>query len=248
MPLFRRLRPRWTPDWRAYDGQVDGQPAAIRADVDAIGAAPVAELPVRVEVTVRLADPRPDGSPSAAQLPALYAVEDRLATGVERRYSGRYVGRYFSAGSCRFVYQLPSWPESFELDDAAPFMVDVAHADDPDWKRTLELFRPDHTGLQRARSKALLDALASRGDRVGEPRPIEHVGYFASSEQAKAAGQDLRGHGYGVAVDGDEDGNWTVRAVRRDAPERIDPAAAQVLEVIERHGGTYDGWGCDVVR
>src|SRR5262249_43249969 len=48
--LISRRRPYWEESWRSYPGLLDDAPAQWTVDIGAVDAAPVAELPVRLDV------------------------------------------------------------------------------------------------------------------------------------------------------------------------------------------------------
>jgi hypothetical protein len=86
------------------------------------------------------------------------------------------------------------------------------------------------------------------GDRLDRPRFVDHAAVFRSAAQAEAAAEDLRALGYTAAV---KKGLFRTsleasRAGRLDGtePERF---VTEVFGVVDRHGGTYDGWGAAVI-
>ena len=83
------------------------------------------------------------------------------------------------------------------------------------------------------------------GDDAVQPRPIDHLAGFRSRSAATAAGQELTAAGY--RVDGLRRRLLTVE-LEFSAMTATDPATAaaftrEVVAVVERHGGRYDGWG-----
>ncbi|BCJ29017.1 DUF695 domain-containing protein [Actinocatenispora sera] len=259
MPLFRRNKPSWEPDWQTFPGRVPASAdrpeadAMLHADLAAVAAAPVAELPVRLTVRVAFGATRPDGSPAAGAAHQLYVFEDKLAAEVAKRADGQYVGRVISAGECTFVFQLPAEPGELKL-PAGPELatgpaVPVQHVEaDPDWSYARAVFTKDPAAEQRSYNRPLVAALVARGDRAEIPRPIEHSAHFADQAGAGASGKELGALGYRVTASTDPEGGVTLTAVRAAPLTAVDEASVQVQAVVQAHGGDYDGWGSDLVR
>ncbi|MGA8114656.1 MAG: DUF695 domain-containing protein [Actinocatenispora sp.] len=246
MPLFRRNKPSWEPDWQTFPGRVDDADAMLHADRAALALAPMPDLPVRVMVRVELGATRPDGSPRGETAHQLYVLEDKLAGEIGRRASGHYVGRVISGGVCVFVCHTPSAPEELKL--GGPFSPEVSHTEDPEWEYARRVFTPDPAAEQRSYNRPLIRALEVRGDRAEVPRAIEHSAHFAEQAAASSAGRDLGRLGYRVSASPDQEGGATLTATKTAPLSDIDDASVAVLEVVRNHGGDYDGWGCDLVR
>jgi hypothetical protein len=83
------------------------------------------------------------------------------------------------------------------------------------------------------------------GDQVTQPRPIDHLAGFRSRSAATAAAEELTAAGY--RIDGLYRRLLTVW-LEFSAMTAVDHATAaaftrEVVEIVERHGGRYDGWG-----
>ena len=90
-----------------------------------------------------------------------------------------------------------------------------------------------------------VEANLGHGDVVTAPRPIDHTAAFRSRRAAVAAGEELTAAGY--RVDGLYRRLLTVW-LEFSAMTAVDHATAaaftrEVVGVVERHGGRYDGWG-----
>lgn len=91
----------------------------------------------------------------------------------------------------------------------------------------------------------LVEERLGLGDRVHEPRPIDHLAGFRSRKAAEAAGEELVAAGY--RIDGLRRRFLTVW-LEFSAMTAVDHATAaaftrEVVGIVHRHGGTYDGWG-----
>ncbi|MGY1857369.1 ribonuclease E inhibitor RraB [Modestobacter sp. SYSU DS0290] len=90
-----------------------------------------------------------------------------------------------------------------------------------------------------------VEANLGHGDQVHAPRPIDHTAAFRSRRAAVAAGEELTGAGY--RVDGLYRRLLTVW-LEFSAMTAVDHETAagftrEVVGIVGRHGGRYDGWG-----
>ena len=94
-------------------------------------------------------------------------------------------------------------------------------------------------------SAEVVEQNLAHGDQVRAPRPIDHTAGFRSRAVATAAGAELTAAGY--RVDGLYRRMLTVW-LEFSAMTAVDhdTAAAftrEVVAIVGRHGGHYDGWG-----
>jgi hypothetical protein len=92
---------------------------------------------------------------------------------------------------------------------------------------------------------ATVEANLGHGDQVAAPRPIDHTAAFRTRRAAVAAGEELAAAGY--RVDGLYRRLLTVW-LEFSAMTAVDHETAaaftrEVVAIVERHGGHYDGWG-----
>ncbi|MGY1847273.1 MULTISPECIES: ribonuclease E inhibitor RraB [unclassified Blastococcus] len=98
---------------------------------------------------------------------------------------------------------------------------------------------------QVALSAQLVDQRLGMGDQVHQPRPIDHLAGFRSRRAAEAAGEELVAAGY--RIDGLRRRFLTVW-LEFSAMTAVDSDTAaaftrEVVGIVDRHGGSYDGWG-----
>ncbi|MCZ2838901.1 ribonuclease E inhibitor RraB [Modestobacter sp. VKM Ac-2985] len=100
-------------------------------------------------------------------------------------------------------------------------------------------------GSQLRRTTETVEANLGHGDQVHAPRPIDHLAGFRSRSAATAAGEELTAAGYRV------DGLYRrLRTVWLEfsAMTAVDHGTAdaftrEIVGIVDRHGGRYDGWG-----
>ena len=98
---------------------------------------------------------------------------------------------------------------------------------------------------QVALGARLVEERSDLGDQVHQPRPIDHLAAFRSRKAAEAAGEELVAAGYRI------DGlyrRWLTVWLEFSAMTAVDHATAaaftrEVVGIVDRHGGSYDGWG-----
>lgn len=92
-----------------------------------------------------------------------------------------------------------------------------------------------------------LDARRQMGDRLEVPRVVDHVALFRSKGAATSAAEALRALGYTVDVRA-KLFSTTIEAHKSERLDADEPVrfVTEVFEVVERNGGTYDGWGGEV--
>lgn len=92
-----------------------------------------------------------------------------------------------------------------------------------------------------------------RDQRVGMnddlliPRDVEHFAYFTRRGKAASAADDLVASGFTVAT-GRRGFKTVVHAARSEplSDESVARFLRDVIAVVERHDGEYDGWGAPV--
>lgn len=108
---------------------------------------------------------------------------------------------------------------------------------------------PQDVEEQVAQSALVVEQNLAIGDQVHQPRPIDHLAGFRSRRAAEAAGEELVAAGY--RIDGVRRRFLTVW-LEFSAMTAVDHDSAaaftrEVVGIVNRHGGTYDGWGGFVV-
>jgi len=250
MGLFRKLlgrEPVWTQRWNIYSGDTGDQLAMYNVDLGAVDAAPVAKLPLRVDVEFSYAGDGASGMPDDTELREIRSLEDAVDKAM-RALGGAYVGRVLSANTGRLTGYLPESASAPALPTQVALQPQLSVTPDPAWSRVLDELAPDAWQLNMIEDIQVVQALESHGDRLDAEREVEHVGYFPDQERAEASAEALRATGFAVTVGPDDEGGFELQAVRSDPvePPGIHSVTWQVRAAVEGHGGVYDGWGCAV--
>jgi regulator of RNase E activity RraB len=236
----------WEPCFEFYLTQLDGAVATIVVDLHA---RPIPTHTHCVVLTASLKHPRADGLRDERELEAMGQLEDAL---VEKMTSldALYLGRAVTRGEVRFVFyargELEQAPTSL-----SGYALSVKSAQDPAWDTFARVLFPNLLELQHIFNRRLLTQLESSGDVLTAPRVLDHHALFDSERAAMTASAELAALGYSVdAPAKNEDARYSLEFHREDplADGRVDAVCTEVLGVVTRHGGEYDGWGCPIVR
>lgn len=96
----------------------------------------------------------------------------------------------------------------------------------------------------RAMSSEQLAQRVKMGDHLELVREIDHFAYFRHKGQADAAATELLDNGYRVSLSRKKL-TWHLVAHTESSlePTTVDEFVRSEFELINRHGGIYDGWG-----
>ena len=86
------------------------------------------------------------------------------------------------------------------------------------------------------------------GDQLAVAREIDHFGYFRKKAGALSAAEELAEDGFRVSISR-KGLTWLLEARTESDVElpTVDDYVARMFELMQRHGGVYDGWGAPVV-
>ena len=239
-------------NWDFYPHMVDSQPASIYVDLGLARTAPVRTQPHMGYVRVFMRQPREDGLSSSEEFDVLIRLEDALIDRVTANGVTTYCGRNTSSGNRDFYFytsDAAGFSASAEgaMADHPEYEFETGARLDPEWESYFNFLYPSADDIQRIMNRRVTDALAKRGDALSEPRPIDHLAYLPDARSA-ASLRDLLGE-QRFTVHEPEIGSGTVmlRFERADPPDAIDDVVIPIARRVKELGGTYDGWGCEVV-
>lgn len=249
---------RWAQHFDEYERTVDGRPARCAIDLAAGAHAPLSSHPLRVQIDLALGPRDAAGWPSADEAARLEAIEDMLVDLLETQADAIYIGRCVHGDAWSLLCYAP--PQHRADVTALPGRIELARTarwtivDDPDWTGHAAL-QPEPYLRQAIDNHRIVERFAAEGDALTQPRPIDHLAYFASEAAAQAAAAALTAAGFRcdeVEGDRDDDGDrecWSLEFHRTDAladgqPDRF---TREILDVLLPLGGSYDGWTALVV-
>lgn len=243
--------------WDFYFFVVDGRPCSTMLDLALISAAPDPERPWLLSVRMPLKEPRPDGLATNAEATVLGGIEDGLVRSLGAHCGAVFVGRMTWNG-VRDLFFYAKRTETLEqalgagLAGTEPRRVMTRKQKDAEWRHYLDVLYPGPLEWQWIKDRRLVESLTESGDKSEIARPIDHHARFAARESAEAWAEAVRQMGFDVAVERLEGGDdaWRAHAVRDDRSDlsTVHDIVERLYGLAEENGGTYDGWGCAVVR
>jgi len=250
----REMTSRWQENFAFYLTNLDGQPASFVVDLNA---EPQESHALRLQLRVPLLKPRPDGLRDQSELEPMGALEDRVVEALRGAVDAIYVGRLVSRGATEFFFYVPAANAS-KLDDLkglvgdlAPYTLEYLAAEDADWGAYTQLLYPDPYSLQAIANRSLLEQLQQAGDAMTVARVVDHLAFFDGVGPANEAAKRLQAAGFATdEVDTRSDGSVGLQFHREDSvgDGQADAFVAEVLDIILPLEGSYDGWGCPVVK
>ncbi|MFK8024364.1 MAG: hypothetical protein AB8G26_10430 [Ilumatobacter sp.] len=208
----------------------------IGVDALLLADAPLAALPIAVEVSVTNTSVHPD---------VLAETEGTLES-LSAKLGGRLAGVVRSATNLWTLVYLPSDERARQFSEVPlprSASIWVQPAIDPDW-RIFDRVRPVGMEEQSMYDLGVMRRLHAAGDRGGERR-IDHV--VASLAVDAASGFVTAAKSVLVDAQVQTDStSGTVTVSHLADPTDITTDAWTLRQIGERHGGRYEGWTCEV--
>jgi hypothetical protein len=244
--------------WELYMKNLEGKPASIlfnagiSMDIEAIRYI----YPQIAFVKVKLKEPNERGLLSKEEEPEIAYLEDKLEASLIKYRIGKYVGRIFSDGYVTFLYYLQftyNWQDflNFALDEFESYEITSAYQEDEEWNYYKKLLYPTSREWQIIQNHKVCDQLKAKEDTLEVPRAIEHTLFLGDDTDKEALVEVLMQEGFGVMdeIENDE-GIKGFNFYRIDKPfyMDMDELTLHLIDLIEMHGASYDGWETSVVK
>jgi hypothetical protein len=88
----------------------------------------------------------------------------------------------------------------------------------------------------------------THGDKLDHPREIEHFATFKSKANAEKAAGALKAQGYAVSMRKKGLFGVDMMTSRNDSFIEIEKILDSIIQIIDTHGGIYDGFGAEIVE
>ena len=238
-------------DWDVYFTHVDSKPASMLLDL-AIEA-PIPGLSVMAYITLEFKDPDENGMSKRSEYATLTEIEDALVSALSHETS-MFVGRCTTDGQRDFFFYMENAKgveEKVEsvMETFDEYAWDMGLVEEPGWETYLEFLYPDEQGMDTIWNNRVRRELDQNEDNGAAPRVIDHWAYFPSVADRDAFTLEAETEGFRVDVLPDNpEKPFSLRLQRQDIPDDIDDVTWPLRELAGAHGGTYDGWGCAVVK
>ncbi len=257
--FFRRPHPMQNSsipqDWNVYFSRIGDAPAALRINLALIEVAPLAEYPQHVRVSMKLEQTNEHGFPTPDESEAVYDIEDQI---------DRLAGNDNIPAGIVTTDGAANW--HFYSRDAEAFaqacrtlltqnnrVCDIKISEDAEWSFYQEFLYPDRYELQAIRNEQVLRRFRQDGDRLEQPRPIDHWLFFHTEADLNAAAAKVGTLGYTVSdggrIEQEEDHPSYRLQLSKNAPlTDIDNDTWELIDIAQENNGDYDGWGSILVQ
>jgi hypothetical protein len=244
--------------WELYMKQIDGKPASVQCHVGL--SMELEELeqnyPTVAFVKVTLKGPNEKGLLSQNEEAEILYLEDKLEEGIIKFRLGKYVGRIVSDGFVTFLYYVPytyNWQDFLEytLKEHTSYEMVQGHEEDATWNYYKHLLYPNAKEWQILQNHKVCDTLQEAGDTLTVSRAIEHTLYFQDETNKEKLLTALEQQNFHIKEElTNEEGYQGVKFFRKDKPfySDVDEITLALIELLEQHGATYDGWETSIVK
>ncbi len=245
--------------WELYMKQIDGKPASVlfNAGISMEMEEVQYSYPIIAFVKVKLKEPNERSMLSESEEPEISYLEDKLEASLIKFRIGKYVGRIISDGYVTFLYYLQftyNWQDflAFALGEFESYEISSGYQDDAQWGYYQNLLYPSPKEWQIIQNHKVCDAMRAKEDNLHLPRAIEHKLFFTENEaQRDALIEKLQEEGFKVQNEiENEDGIKGLSFYRIDKPfyHDIDELTLTLIDLLEAHGASYDGWETSIVK
>lgn len=242
-----------TRDWKSYGTTIETHPAMILVDVSLSAGVPHAEAPVLHWVMLRMLDPGPDGTGTPEEAEACLRFEAYVAQAA-LRYEVIFAGRTRWNGFWRMSFYGDYGSSLNQLVDAMSELTGgrlykVSTYDDPAWLHHSCELAPDRDAERWMKNFDICKALQESGDCSEISRIVDHFVAFDDEFRLDQFVLSAVADGFVEAGRQCDDGRWLVRLQRSDRVQmdHIHQVVTELITSVERAGGAYDGWGCEVL-
>ena len=243
-----------TDHWDFYFCEVDHRVASIFVDLGIVEEVPMSDHSTLAWLRLHMREPREDGLSSHEEFEQLREIGQKVVERVCISRSSHHVGNVTSNGTRDFFFYVVDGPSAeVRIADgmkAFPeYMFESGHHQDAEWKGYLDFLYPTPRDAQFIQNHHLVEMLEARGDRLETPRVVDHRLSLPSAEAREKLKATLALEGYGASEESEEEGGYWVSLSRSDPVvfEHIHGASMEVYDLVQEAGGTYDGWGCEIL-
>lgn len=245
--------------WELYMKNLEGKPASIQFNAGISMEMDEMEYthPIVAFVKAKLKEPNEHGLLSESEEAEILFMEDKLEAAMIKFRIGKYVGRILSDGYVTFLYYVQftyNWPDfiEFALNEHTDYEVSNGHQEDREWNYYKKLLYPTAKEWQLIQNHKVCEQLKTKEDNLYLARAIEHKAFFSQDESQKDVliGK-LESEGFKVQSELEsEEGIKGFSFYRIDKPfyHDIDALTLELIDLLEAHGASYDGWETSVVK
>lgn len=240
--------------WDFYFSNVDDKPGSFYLDMGLNQIAPVDKMHHFFSVCVRMNEPREDGLSSRSEYETLCDMEDLLVNNLTNRHNIIYVRRLTSNGTRDFYFYtsdptLIDKTVSESLIRFPKYEYDFEVKDDRDWSYYIDFIYPSPSQVQSILNRRVIDNLEKHGDKLNQPREVNHWIYFKTKEDREKFVEQVKENGFTIEntdtiPDSDKEFKHSLQISRVDPVTQsdVDDYVLFLWGLANELGGNYDGW------
>lgn len=243
--------------WDFYFSNVDDKPGSFYLDMGLSQIAPVKKMHHFFYVSVKMNDPREDGLSSDREYNTLIQIEDCLVGSLKGKHDIIYAGRLTSDGTRDFYFYasettLVEKTISEALVQFPNYEYDYEVKDDREWSLYFDFIYPDAMQLQSILNRHVIDNLEKSGDKLTQPREVNHWIYFKSTGERRKYIGKVKEQGFKIentsVLDDEREFKYSLIISRVDnvGYDDVDDYVLSLWELANELGGKYDGWETSV--
>jgi uncharacterized protein (TIGR01619 family) len=238
--------------------EINGKPTMISPDLCYRKKAPIKGYDNLVSLCVDINEIRDNGFPSEEEFKRfIYPIGNEIMS-LSRSCGFHYAGRIVSDKAdfilycgekdiqkikCKLFDMMDKYPESKFL---------LRRSDDEKWEYYFDMLCPNKYEMQSIINRRIQKELEQRGDDSSIPREIKHWLYFKDKDDIEPFIRELETAGFQIISTGDanRNGEYGIIAGHTIAiDEQIDDITYELMDISEKHHGSYDGWeSCAVAK
>ena len=250
---------RYQSDWDVYLMESGKKPIAVMVDLGIKSAAPMIDRPNLIILHLNFKDTASDGMPTNAEIKNLDNLEESFISSVESGLDAIYVGRYTKSGKRDFFFytnDTAHYQKIFndKLGNSTKYNWQAIAKKDATWSDYFDVLYPTPRELERIKNRRVVDKLKAEGDRLTEPRKVEHWIYFKYPGDRKTYATLVQDQKFEIIGSTDENGTngykygLHISHIDKVDYDSIDKVSLYLWELALKNRGRYDGWETDVVK
>ena len=239
-------------EWDFYFCKVDNKPASVFVDLGRRNTIPSKGYEYMAYLRLYMKQPRKDGLSSSEEYQALCDFEDRLEVSLTAKAGMLYVGRITHDGVRDFYFYVKE-PNVFTktvkgfMGGFTGYDYETGDRLDADWSIYREFLYPDAKAYRTILNRRVLESLNAHGDNAVVPHKLDHRVYLRKDSQTQPFIDQILALGFQLEGLEDNGDDVTVDFFRTDLLQNIDELTNELEDLAETFGGTYDGWGTEVI-
>ena len=243
-------------NWNFYMCRIENKPGSIRLNLALYDIAPLENYHQRIQLSVKMQKPTPEGLSSNEEFETLNRIEDLLH---KRTVSfGAVTAGVVKTDGILEIHIYTQDTESIEKACADMFKNYFSsyewkiqiYADDK-WDLYFNFLYPDKYTFQAMQNRKVIYQLEQQGDNLEKARNIDHWLYFSTVGNITSFTDKVKELGFTILSSEkieNSDYPYQINISREDVPNNINNITWELMDMADSSGGYYDGWGCVMVK